>query len=563
MLESLESLFDLAQYKTKVEQQQALFVYITLTVMLILVSAYLFLIPDVSTDVPITRVQDALNGSLVSIFIILFFYMFIPFVYILTRRGQLIIGGIGIAVLWYVIAIVPVLLGSRNMVQPTNTLSLCILIILGGLILHEQGLLSATIVALLTLLFNFDLAWVNDVPIIISQLVGTSIFVYMYLRYANVSRVEGAEVANTERVKLANITTQITSLTLHRTEINDVLKRGLELIQQGYPQFYHAQVFLLDETGRNARLVSSAGEAGRTLLQRQHSIGVGSQSVIGQATLRNIHMIARTDDENSVHRRNEFLPDTLLEVAFPLRAGEQVIGALDLQSKLNLELSESDLFTYQSLANSLALAIDNVRQFETAVARIQENQHLAEQARQALKEVDRLNKRLMEQAWSEYLSSQDEHVGLNVNFETNTVEESTTWSSSLTQALEDGNLIQSVNENERLIAIPLKIRGQVIGAMEFELGEDGNIDPNDLNLIQEVSERFGLAAENARLVEESQRVAQREALINEIGSRLQAMNNVESTLTEAVRSLNNILDANRVTIKLREPDTNSSGNGLS
>ena len=175
--------------------------------------------------------------------------------------------------------------------------------------------------------------------------------------------------------------------------------------------------------------------------------------------------------------------------------------------------------------------------------------------------MDRLNKRLMEQAWSEYLYSQEDQVGLNVDFESNTVEENTAWSPSLTQALEDGNLIQSVNDKERLIAIPLKVRGQVIGAMEFELGEDGNIDPNDLNLIQEVSERFGLAAENTRLVEESQRVAQREALINEIGSRLQATNNIESTLTEAVRSLNNVLNVHRVSIKLREPDTKTSNNG--
>ena len=561
MLDSLENIFDISQYRTKIEQQEALFVYVASTVMLVLVSAYFFLIPDSGINGDITRFQDALNGSAISIFIMLFFYSFIPFIFVATHRGQLIVSGISIMVLWYVLAFVPVFLGSRNMVHPTNALSLCILIVISGLILHERGLIAGTSIALLTLLFNFDPESITLVPVMVSQLAGTSIFVYMYIRYASASRVDGAEVANSERVKLANITTEIASLTLNRTGLNDVLKNGLDLIQQGYPQFYHAQVFLLDDTGRNAQLVSSTGDIGRTLIQQRHSIGVGSQSVIGQATLRNIHVIAQTTDQSAVHQRNEFLPSTVLEAAFPLRVGNQVIGALDLQSKLNFELTEGDLFTYQSLANSVALSIDNVRQFETATQRIQENQQLAEQARQALKEVDRLNKRLMEQAWSEYLYDHEEHVGLNIDFESNTTEENTAWTSALTQALEDGNLIQSINEDERVIAIPLKIRGQVIGAMEFELGEDGNIDPNDLNLIQEVSERFGLAAENARLVEESQRVAQREALINEIGSRLQATNNIESTLTEAVRSLNNILNANRVSIKLRESDRKTSENG--
>jgi len=555
MPEFLQQLYDLSHYHTKSRQQNALFVYIALTVLLVLVTFYMLFVPDAGTTNTVTRLQSALSGNILSIMIVVTFYIGIPFAYVATRRGQLYVGGIALSLMWYILAIFPVFFGSRNMIHPTNAMSLAILIIISGLILHERGLIGGTAVALITLLTNFSPELINTLPITVSQLVGISIFVFMYIRYAQISRDEGAEQEGEERLKLAEITTQIASLTLNRTELNNVLRQGLDTIQNGYPQFYHAQVFLIDETGRKAQLVSSTGEAGRALLQRQHSIGVGTQSVIGQSTLRNTHIISSSADTSSVHQRNEFLPDTLLEASFPLRVGEQVIGALDLQSKLDLKLSDNDISTYQSLANSFALAIDNVRQFEAAETRIQENQKLAQQARQALQEVDRLNKRLMEQAWSEYLASQEGNVGFNVDFETNQVESSEAWSDTLSQALEDGSLIQSVADDRRLIAIPLKVRGQVVGAMEFEMDADGNIDPNDLNLIQEVSERFGLAVENTRLVEESQRVAQREALINEIGSRLQATNNVESTLTEAVRSLSNILGAKRVSIKLDKQET--------
>jgi GAF domain-containing protein len=559
MLEVIHKIYDLSNYKSKLEQQTALFVYGTLTLMLSLVSIYIFLIPAAGVDGQLTVLQDAINGDGISVISVLFFYSFLPFIYYATRRGNLTTGGIGIGILWYVLAFVPVILGSRNMVDPLTTAELHLLIILCGFVLHKRGVVGAAIVAIFTLSFNFAPEFINQVPVIVIELLGTSIVIYMYIRYARISQIEGAELATKERVKLAEIIIQISSLTLNRLSVTEVLKQGLDLIQRGYPQFYHAQVFLLDDAKRNAQLVSSTGEAGRELIQRRHSIGVGSQSVVGQATLRNTHIIGRTTDTDTIHKQNEFLPDTIVETAFPLRVGDQVIGALDLQSQLNLALPDDDIFTYQSLTNSFALAIDNVRQFESAESRIQENQELAVQARQALQqalqEVDRLNKRLMEQAWSEYLMTKNENMGLNVDFESNIVEENHTWSTSLTQAMEDGNLIQSVDDNQQLIAIPLKVRGQVIGAIEFELGEDENIDPNDLNLIQEVSERFGLAAENTRLVEESQRIAQREALINEIGTRLQATNNIESTLTEAVRSLNNVLSANRVSIKLREPDT--------
>lgn len=559
----LQGMFDLSPYKTQTEREKALFIYIVMLISFIIASIYIILIPDVGEGGSQTVLQDALGGGLVSIITIIFFYAAIGITFGLNRAGNMQIAGVGVPTMIYAIGIFPVLLGSRNMVQPEVPIIFAIIILVGGFIYLEQGVVATLSVSLVTLWLNHDPLLFADVPVITLILIGFAFIVYAYIRYAEATRSEGAETAVQERIRLADITMQISGLTLTRTDINNVLQQGLNLIQEGYPQFYHAQVFLTDKSGRNARLVSSTGEAGRALIQRQHSIGVGTQSVIGQATLRNVHVISRTTDENTVHQRNEFLPDTVLEIAFPLRVGEQVIGALDLQSKHNIQLSDDEIFTYQSLANSFALAIDNVRQFESAEERIKDNQKLAEQARQALREVDRLNKRLMEQAWSEYMMSQSEQPGLNIDFETDTIEEGRTWSDSLKQAMEDGNVIQTTNADNRLIAIPLRVRGQVIGAMEFELDEESTIDPTDLTLIQEVSERFGLAAENTRLVEDSQRVAQREALINEIGSRLQTTNNVESTLTEAVRSLSNVLNASRVSIKLRESTGNPDNNGIS
>ncbi|RMG84024.1 MAG: hypothetical protein D6712_12075, partial [Chloroflexi bacterium] len=50
--------------------------------------------------------------------------------------------------------------------------------------------------------------------------------------------------------------------------------------------------------------------------------------------------------------------------------------------------------------------------------------------------------------------------------------------------------------------------------------------------------------------EESQRIAQREALVNEISARLQTRTDVETTLAEAARSLRDVLKVGRVAIRL-------------
>ena len=211
MLESLQKLFDTSNYKSKLERQDALFIYVTLTLMLILVTVYIFFIPDTGPQNEFTIIDYALAGNIIPIITILFFYSFMPFIYFSTRRGNLLVGGVGIGLVWYVLTVVPPLLSSRNVVYPTTVLALCIFIILSGLILHERGLIGGTLIALVTLIFNVDPASIGQVPVLLVELLGTSLFIYMYIQYAQVSRVEGGEIATNEHIEFANIATQISN----------------------------------------------------------------------------------------------------------------------------------------------------------------------------------------------------------------------------------------------------------------------------------------------------------------------------------------------------------------
>ena len=73
----------------------------------------------------------------------------------------------------------------------------------------------------------------------------------------------------------------------------------------------------------------------------------------------------------------------------------------------------------------------------------------------------------------------------------------------------------------------------------------------DRNVIVQFANYLAVALENANTYAQSQRTAQREALINEISAQLQVANNVESTLSTAARSLKTALGARRVSIKLK------------
>jgi GAF domain-containing protein len=453
------------------------------------------------------------------------------------------------------------LVASRysGFVSPLDYMIIALLILTSGLLLKSTHFFATCLIYIslyLLLVINqgAEANFTNAFQYVIALIV-FSILVYTFQNIAIASRREGEMVEGLERFKLANINMQITQQASQRQSLDVAMNSTLELILKNYPHIYHAQIFLINEDGVQARLVASTGEIGKRLLEKGHSLAVGSLSVIGQTTLKNEILVARAGAQDSVHRQNVLLSETSLEVAFPLSVEGGIIGALDLQSRTLADLSKDERLSFQSLANSLALMIDNIRQFEAAKLRIGENQRLAEQTRSALRDVERLNQRLIGRAWSEYLSGKGDEFGLSVDFKKDTVEENSEWTPTLISAVEINNIVKEGN----IIAIPLSVRGQVIGAMEFELAEDEQFSPEDLELIQEVSNRFGLAAENTRLVEESQRTAQRETLVNEITSRFQSAQNVEATLAEAARSLSDALGANRIMICLGTPQENANG----
>jgi len=552
----IQTIYNTSRYPSLVDRERARMVYGMSTLMLILFVIYMTFSPGA-----VNLWQALLAGTNSTLaFYVLFFVGSVITSIVLTRSGRL-KGGSGILLIaWLVPLTLPA--AQSGFYALTGTLSLVIVVLMSGLLLGIRGLAVWTLLALGIVLFGLSQREAMPPPAInngsdaLNLMVGFALisgFTFLFLRFLRLSRSEAAAGAREDRLRLAEITTQVSRRISQRMALNEVLTNAVNQIAADYPSIYHAQIFLVDEMRQNAKLVASTGEVGRLLLGRKHSLAVGSLSVIGQVTVQGNPIIARSGAGDGVHRRNEFLPETVVEAAFPLRIGDTIIGALDMQSKVSGAFSDDDLPMFQSLADHLAIAIDNARLFEETGKRLQENQQLVEQTRRAAADVERLNQQLTGRFWEEYLSAQGDSMGLNVDFKSKAARKDEEWTSTLTDAIAFNHPIQQEQDGMQVIAVPVRVRGQVIGAMEFELDVSGNLSPEDLNLMEEVGEQLGLAAESNRLFETSQRVAQREALVNEISTRLQASNNVEMTLNEAARSLRTSLKANRVTIRLGTP----------
>jgi len=146
-------------------------------------------------------------------------------------------------------------------------------------------------------------------------------------------------------------------------ELDKLLARTVDVICDAYG-FYYAGVFLIDETGEWAVLKAGHGEAGAQMIAKGHKLKVGGLSMIGMAIHQRKARIALDVGEEPVHFKNPYLPHTRSEMALPLVAGDEVIGALTVQSTEEAAFSDEDATALQAMADQLAVAINNARLLE-------------------------------------------------------------------------------------------------------------------------------------------------------------------------------------------------------
>ncbi|HEY89540.1 MAG TPA: GAF domain-containing protein [Thermoflexia bacterium] len=137
--------------------------------------------------------------------------------------------------------------------------------------------------------------------------------------------------------------------------------------------FYYAGVFLSDETKRWMKLHAGRGEAGRKMVAQGHKLRVNGHSMIGRAASEHRALIALDVGAEPVHFKNPLLPDTHSEMALPLLVGDEVIGALTVQSTEVAAFEDEDVMVLQGMADQLAIAIQNAKLHR-------EYQHLLRQA---------------------------------------------------------------------------------------------------------------------------------------------------------------------------------------
>ncbi len=164
---------------------------------------------------------------------------------------------------------------------------------------------------------------------------------------------------------------EIGRLVTSTLDLNTIFTRTVSLISERFG-FYYAGIYIIEETGFNVILREATGEAGEKMKVQRHSVIVGSNSVIGKVAESIEPMLVNDTSIEPLYTPNPYLLDTHSEVAIPLRIGLRIVGVIDIQSIQTHAFTQDDLSVLQSLADQVAVAIDNARSYELSQQLIQE-----------------------------------------------------------------------------------------------------------------------------------------------------------------------------------------------
>ncbi|GAB4525044.1 MAG: hypothetical protein Fur0018_09140 [Anaerolineales bacterium] len=162
------------------------------------------------------------------------------------------------------------------------------------------------------------------------------------------------------RTRLLRAANQVGKQVTSILNLDELLPVMVNIICDAYG-FYYAGIFLLDESGEWAELRAGYGKAGEAMLAEKHKLKVGGTSMIGTAIALGEARIALDVGEERVHFKNPHLPYTRSEMALPLAVGDEILGAVTVQSVEERAFTQDDITTLQTMVDHLAVAIKNAQ----------------------------------------------------------------------------------------------------------------------------------------------------------------------------------------------------------
>ncbi|MCI0519783.1 MAG: GAF domain-containing protein, partial [Chloroflexi bacterium] len=337
----------------------------------------------------------------------------------------------------------------------------------------------------------------------------------------------------------AEVTREITSA----NDLEELLSRAVNLIRERFG-FYHVGIYLVDEMKEYAYLRAATGDAGRRMLAEGRREKIGGEGMVSYVISRNQPLTAQDSSPGAPAFSDPALPDAHSQLILPLVAGSRIVGALDVHSASQAAFDKEDVAVLHTLADQLAVSIENIR--------------LVERVEGALKEINAFYQQQVKTAWKD-ITQQDrnmafvyDRLAIKPIDQPLPPEVVSRLESGQVVILDAGQASQAGNGRiHSTLIVPLLLRDQMIGSIGVESDEpDHYWSEEEIATVQAAAAQAALTLENARLLEQSRQRAERERLVADITARMRQTLDVDTVLKTAVVEMRKALDLKNVEIRL-------------
>lgn len=354
-----------------------------------------------------------------------------------------------------------------------------------------------------------------------------------------------ANVALRERSLQIETASQVSRAASSELDPEELMQQVVDLICERF-DLYYVGLFLIDRVsagnGADASqqelvLKAGTGVAGRWMLTQSPSVEVGDNSAVGQCTARGQAQIMLRQDGEGVDFADGMLPRTRSEVALPLRSRGRVLGALDVHSVEREAFSQEGVAVLQTMADQIAVTIDNA--------------HLFAELRHRLQEMEASQRLYVREQWADLAPRRISPVYERARPDAAPLTD-TALSEEVALRREMVVKLGSGGETgEAALVMPITLRGQIIGALGLqETAGRRQWSEDEIALIEAVADQMALAIENVRLLEETRQLAGWEQTLSDMTARFSRSLDTETLLQTAIQELGDLLQVDEVSVHI-------------
>ncbi|MEQ8672574.1 MAG: GAF domain-containing protein [Aggregatilineales bacterium] len=448
--------------------------------------------------------------------------------------------------LWFSIA-----LGVANLESLTGiSLPFIFLpLVVAGLLLRGRGILVITLINILVVsLGAFSQSQLTDPQTVIpadSVITTLMAFLSTILLMGSFFRAFGV---NTEQIveNYLGIATHYRKLNL-MTQVSadadeyQVYAEAINMIRSDLG-FVFAQIYLADEDGKLSRRVRVGRSDNRNITVQ---VDVPEESTLYETAQSRESVIVTLDDAPT--RREHLLPSVHRGMSLPIIGNDEFMGVLDVQTGEEL-FTQDDQKLLQTLADNLGTMVGQIRRIVSLQDALARQETMLDHLRNQADSPGNRSVNTESLAWNTYLQRTESGFGFDIDGKPGIVTAAADLSPELLKSLKSGQIVTDVSGEQTSIVIPIRLRGEILGAMQFHTARLTN---RQIDIAQKISDRLAQALENRRLFEQSQAQANRERKATEVANQLISATEVNAVLDLAATTFNEALGAVQTRIQIK------------